>query len=281
MVLVRTIFVLFLGMFSILAHSEAFKVLNDISYGNHKRQALDVYLPEHENDAPIIIMVHGGAWRIGDKSSKSVVKNKVDYWVSKGFIFISANYRLLPEIKPVEQAEDVAKVIHYVQKHSQQWGGDPEKLIVMGHSAGAHLVSLVATSNDIRSEFNVQPWLGSVSIDSAAYNVVGLMNTHRPKRFYKKAFGRSSRYWTKASPLHQLSEKISPFLAVCSSKRGDGSCEPASEFVAKAKTLGTTTELKRYHLSHRALNKNLGDLNASNRYTQDVDQFINSLLTTE
>ena len=82
-----------------------------MAYGNSKKQTPDVYLPDAPKNAPIIIMVHGGAWSIGDKGSSKVVTNKVNRWVSKGAIFVSVNYRLLPEADPLKQAKDVASAI--------------------------------------------------------------------------------------------------------------------------------------------------------------------------
>src|SRR5688572_15160874 len=70
---------------------------NDVAYGDDVRQRMDVYMPLQPKDAPVIVMVHGGAWRLGDKSDVLVVENKVARWVPNGFIFISINYRMLPK----------------------------------------------------------------------------------------------------------------------------------------------------------------------------------------
>ena len=78
-------------------------VSNDIAYGPSDAQTLDVYAPSDANNAPIIFMVHGGAWRFGDKATGAVVENKVSRWVEMGFVFVSVNYRLLPEAGPREQ----------------------------------------------------------------------------------------------------------------------------------------------------------------------------------
>ena len=72
------------------------QVLSDVPYGKDSQQRMDIYLPQQAKGAPVIFMVHGGAWRWGDKGATAVVQHKVTRWVSEGFIFISANYRLLP-----------------------------------------------------------------------------------------------------------------------------------------------------------------------------------------
>jgi hypothetical protein len=113
-----------------------------------------------------------------------------------------------------------------------------------------------------------------VAIDSAAYDIVNIMNSASPPRFYKKAFGKIPRYWKAASPLHVLTSKIPPFLAICSTQRDDGSCAQARRFVEKATVLGATAEVLEADLSHREANVSLGK---HNRYTRSVDAFINSL----
>ena len=95
------------------------KVLRNVPYGPDKLQAMDVYLPAESNveakAAPVILMVHGGAWRFGDKRYPPVFENKVARWVPKGFIFVSVNYPMVPESDPVEQADDIARALAAVQ----------------------------------------------------------------------------------------------------------------------------------------------------------------------
>lgn len=272
----KLFFYLFL-LFVALCFSNSFArandvtVLPDIAYGESKGQVFDVYhSSDKKQNAAVIFMVHGGAWRFGDKASKSVVKNKVAHWVSQGFVFISVNYRMLPEIKPVEQAEDVARALIFAQQNSFKWGGSAEKIILMGHSAGAHLVSLVS----VKPNTKIKPWLGTIALDSAAYNVDEIMSSQSPAKFYKKAFGHSRAYWKKASPVHMLVNKLPPFLAVCSSTRKDDSCSQARNFVEKAKNHGTSAQLLPVALSHRKVNMKLG---RDFCYTQKVDVFIKQL----
>lgn len=253
------------------------KVLHDIAYGNDKNQKLDVYIPTGAKDAPVIFMVHGGAWRIGDKSTKSVVKHKVKHWVSKGFIFISINYRLVPEVYPVRQAADVEAALLFSQQKASGWGGSPEKFILMGHSAGAHLISLVSANYRGAKNSPIQPWLGTVSLDSAAYDLVEVMGAEKPPKFYQTAFGQHPIYWEKASPIHSLKSKLFPFLAICSSQRKDGACAQARRFTEKAAKLGTSVDLLTVTLSHRHVNSELGK---SECYTRYVDDFLKTLHPT-
>lgn len=243
------------------------------SYGDNPAQQMDIYLPPTAKMAPIIVMVHGGAWRVGDKDESSVVKNKISHWLPKGFIFISINYRLLPEADPFTQATDVAQALHYIDANAKDWGGDATKMIVMGHSAGAHLVALLSASPALLGQEKILPWRGSVILDSAALDVSRIMKT-RHFRLFDKAFGSDENYWLKTSPITQLQKDAIPMLLVCSTRK-DYSCLQAQDFSAHAKNLGAFTLVLPEDLSHGEINKNLG---IQSDYTEAVDDFIKSRL---
>ncbi len=248
------------------------RVLRDVAYGRHPRQRMDVYLPQKAAAAPVIFMVHGGAWRVGDKDAAAVVENKVARWVSKGFVLISVNYRLLPEAAPLEQVLDVTRALVAAQDKAASWGGDPGKFILMGHSAGAHLVAMVAAIPEKAYKLGAQTWLGTVLLDSAALDVVKIME-NKHARFYDRAFGDNPVYWRAASPFHALEAYARPFLAVCSSRR-EGSCAQAETFAAKAGTLGVSVTVRPEDLSHKKINQLLGTEGA---YTEAVEAFMESL----
>jgi acetyl esterase/lipase len=247
--------------------------LTDIPYGDDKKQRFDVYMPENANNAPIIVMVHGGAWKMGDKKSDNVVLNKMNRWVSKGMIFVSLNYRLYPKVTPQQQAEDVAKGLAYVQTHANQWGGDPKKIILMGHSAGAHLVSLVSANPKKYSAFGLKWWLGTVSLDTATMDLVQTME-QKHYDFYDDVFGSDKNGWIENSPLYQLERGVPPMLLVCSSIREDKPCEHSKVFVAKGTSFGLRIEMNEQPLSHGEINDELGK---PNDYTERVERFIRSL----
>lgn len=247
-------------------------VQRDLAYGSDKQQRLDLYLPTNAQQAPVLVMVHGGAWRIGDKGADAVVDNKVKRWLPRGFIFVSINYRLLPAAAPQQQADDVAHALAFVQQHASGWGGDPRKVILMGHSAGAHLVSLLAARPQHAYDLGAAPWLGTVALDSAAMDVEQIMQRSHA-RFYDQAFGKSPAYWAATSPLRQLDKTATPLLAVCSSQRSD-SCPAARKFVTAASRLGVNAQLLSQDRSHKAINQDLG---ADNAYTREVERFMAGL----
>ena len=166
------------------------RVLRDISYGSAPLQRFDVWLPAQvKPGAPVIFMVHGGGWRRGDKHMATVVDNKVARWVPRGFIFISTNYRMLPGTGPIDQARDVALALATAQQKAASWSGDASKFIVMGHSAGAHLVALLGVSPDMVVAAGARPWLATIPLDSAALDVPQIMEK-RHMRLYDPAFGK-------------------------------------------------------------------------------------------
>ena len=254
------------------------QVLRDLSYGNDPRQKMDVYLPPTVSGSahqalPIIMMVHGGAWKTGSKNAAHVVQNKVAHWLPKGFVFVSVNYRMLPDTLPLQQVADVADALAAVQQKAGSWGADAGNLILMGHSAGAHLVALLASSPAIAAAHKLTPWLGTIALDSAAYDIDKVMSA-RHYRFYDQAFGQDAQVWRAASPFWQLTQATAPLMAVCSSSRPDHPCLQAQAYVSKAQSLGTRAVLLPQPMSHGEINEQLG---LENDYTRAVDHFIGSL----
>ncbi len=245
-------------------------LVRDVSYGSDPRQTFDVYIPKAAAKAPVIFMVHGGAWKTGDKGADRVAGNKVAYWCARGYILVSANYRMLPDADPLTQARDVASAIAEAQAKAAGWGGDRAQFILMGHSAGAHLVALLSSSPALAGPLR---WLGTVALDSAALDIEQIMQG-RHMRLYDDAFGKDLAYWRAISPYAQLAQAGQPLLAVCSSQRSD-SCEQARRYAAKAGGFGTRVQVSAQDLSHMEINQSLGQEGA---YTQAVDQFIRSLL---
>jgi len=248
------------------------RIVRDVAYGDDARQRFDVYAPMQAHDAPVILLVHGGAWMLGDKTARNVIENKVGRWVPRGIIVVSVDYRMLPEAAPLQQAQDVAHALAFAQQHAASWGGDRNRFILMGHSAGAHLVSLISAEPSLARAWGATPWLGTVALDSAAYDVSQIMQSQH-YRFYDRAFGSEPSAWTAASPLQQLTASGAPFLAVCSSRRQD-SCPQARSFVTKANSLGMRAQLLEEDKTHEEINADLG---TASDYTTQVEAFLGSL----
>jgi acetyl esterase/lipase len=248
------------------------RVLRDVAYGGDPRQRFDVYVPRVARDAPVIFLVHGGGWRNGDKAMDGVVENKVARWVPHGVTIVSTNYRMLPDADPLVQARDVAAALAAAQRKVATLGGNPDRFVLMGHSAGGHLVALLAAAPEMAREAGARPWLGTVLLDAGTVDVVAKMQQrHFP--LFDQAFGNDARFWTSVSPMQQLHARPAPILAVCSSQRTD-SCPPNRRFVDKVRGLGGRAELLPQALSHRDINVRLGE---ENNYTLAIEHFLRSL----
>ena len=254
--------------------------LKDVAYGSEALEKLDVFLPKksaNNNLAPIILMVHGGGWCVGDKGGAIMTENKVARWVPKGFIFISINYPMINDGKnALAQANYVAKAAAFVQSNAQKWGSDATKLILMGHSAGAHLVSLVNADAHIRQTNNLHPILGTVSLDAGAVDVVKQMPNVYPflKTRYREAFGTTEAVWITASPYQKLDNTAAPWLGVCSTKRKDDPCAQATAYAEKSNSLGIKSAVLPQTKSHKAINQELG---LAGNYTSGVEAFMATL----
>lgn len=245
----------------------------DIAYGENRQHKLDLYRPDSAQDAPIMVMVHGGAWRLGNKSIGRGVRNKVEHWVGKGWILVSLDYRLLPEAKPLDQARDVARAIAFVEDKARAWGGDASRIVLVGHSSGAHLVSLLSADSALVTVAGAKPWRATLALDSAAFDVDEIMRG-RHFGFYDSAFGSDPQEWRAASPLHRVDRSLAvPMLAVCSSRRAD-SCPQAQAFAAKVATLGGRIAVLPVDLGHGEINERLG---TPGPYTDQVDTFLRSV----
>lgn len=243
------------------------------TYGDHKLQAIDVFLPEKSSAPapyPIIVMVHGGGWCIGDKSNSGVVAGKVSRWLPRGFIVVSVNYRMISDgVYPVEQAADAGRALGYVQREAEKWQGDASRIFLMGHSAGAHIVSLLGSNP---AHYGLTPWLGTVSLDSAAMNIPKKMKSN-PANLYQEAFGTDADYWVQSSPFDQLSQNAVPWLGVCSSRRRD-SCSGAHEYADKQNDLGIPAAVLEEPKNHGSINSELGK---DAKYTATVEKFMAGL----
>jgi acetyl esterase/lipase len=147
----------------------------------HERQVLDVYSPHGAKNLPVVFWIHGGGWQTGDKSS---VQRKPQVFVDKGFVFVSTNYRLLPSVDMATIVRDIAKSIRWVHDHIAEHGGDPKRLFVMGHSAGAQLAALICTDDRyLKAEgLSLAILKGCVPVDGDTFDVPAIIETAETRR---------------------------------------------------------------------------------------------------
>ena len=131
------------------------KVTRDISYGSHDLQQLDVLQPSSasEESMPIVVFVHGGAFVRGDKGGKDgseIFDNVLNYFTRHGLLGINVNYRLAPTHTYPAAAEDLRDVMRWIHENSADFGGDPDRIFLIGHSAGATHVAVYALTESLQ-----------------------------------------------------------------------------------------------------------------------------------
>jgi acetyl esterase/lipase len=246
----------------------------DVPYGLDDAQKYDVYLPASRTSAPIIVMIHGGQWMGGDKEDADVATAKAGYWVAKGYLFISLNYRLLPKKDPLIQAADVALAIANIQKNAVNWGADKNKIVLMGVGAGGHLAALLSSNPSLASDQGATIWAGAVVLETPALNIPAIMATTHDSN-YDAAFGSNVEFWEDSSPTHLVASSGLPMLVVCSSESNDNTCAKASAFAQAASNAGVNITVSPQPLTSSEVNSRLG---VSATYTGAVAQYIESIL---
>ncbi len=180
-------------------------------------QSLDIYWQDKNQKLPVIIYVHGGGWAFGDKSD---VNQKPDYFLSQGIAVISMNYRLRWDNTVFDQVQDVVNVISWVQQNASTYGLDSNAIILMGHAAGAHLVSLAATNQSYLKSagLGLENIRAVVAIDTASFDINRLMielGSFIERRQHRLIFGDDEEVWRQSSPVHHIQKgKNIPAFAI-------------------------------------------------------------------
>lgn len=194
---------------------------SDESATDPRMLSLDVY-PTDQADSPVMVYVHGGGWYRG---AKSRVDFKPGAYNARGFAFVSINYRLYPDVAISDQMADVAAAIAWVKNNIAQYGGDPNRIFLMGHSAGAHLVSLVATDESYLAAegLSLADLRGVIAMDTQAYDIATLL-LNMPEtngEIYRTIFGNDPNDWKKLSPITYVApdRNIPPFFIIYTSEK--------------------------------------------------------------
>ncbi len=210
------LFVLVFAMMSgNMAHAAEVEAKKTVVYRTGKdadetRHALDIWMPKNAKNVPVLFFVHGGAWAIGDKLTFAI---SAKAFAEQGIGIVATNYRLSPKVKHPAHIEDVAKAFAWTADNIAKHGGDPKKIVLAGHSAGGHLVSLLATNEKyLKAEKKSFADIRGVIGVSGVYEI-----DHRVPTFHK-AFGDDAANCKDASPIAHISEKHPPFLILYAEK---------------------------------------------------------------
>jgi arylformamidase len=236
----------------------------ELAYGREPLQKLDFWKARTAG-APLVIFVHGGGWKRGDKSN-ATGSSKAPHYLDQGYAFASMNYRLVPEATVEEQAADVARSIAYLHNNAQRLGIDSKRIVLMGHSAGAHLSALVGTDPQYLSGVGLDLSLlsGVIPLDGAAYDVPTQMTdgARIMQDTYKQAFGTDPQRQKALSPYWQSAAPNAPAFLILHVDRDDGARQSAALADALRKN-GAEVQLQAFDgkglKGHAEINRKLGE----------------------
>ncbi|MEM1048153.1 MAG: alpha/beta hydrolase, partial [Pseudomonadota bacterium] len=129
-------------------------VAEDIAYGPEERHRLDVYRPDAADAAPVLFFIYGGSWNSGSKTDYAFVGRA---FAAQGFVTVIADYRLVPEVRYPDFVRDGARALAWARKSATRFGGDPEQIFLLGHSAGAYNAMMLALEPDFLDEVGLSP----------------------------------------------------------------------------------------------------------------------------
>jgi len=208
-----------------------------LAYGSDSLQGLDLWVPEGAAPAPLVLFVHGGGWKRGSKDN-AVGRAMPAHMLAQGYAFASIDYRLVPAATVEQQAADVAAALAHLLARAGEYGIDRARVVLTGHSAGAHLVALVGTDERYlkAAGLSFADIDGVMPNDGAAYDVARQMTQAggRMGGVYAEAFGTDPARQAALSPTVHAARPNAPAFLLLHVQRADG--------VAQAKALGEALE---------------------------------------
>lgn len=164
----------------------------------------DVYTPRGAANAPVVVFFYGGRWSEGDKDLYEFVGAAL---AKQGFVAVVPNYRLYPKVRYPAFVEDAAKATRWAREHAARYGGDPNRLFVMGHSAGAHLAALLATDERyLKAVGGSRTWLKGMIGLAGPYDFLPFTDDD-----IKDMFGPPERY-ADTQPINHVDGHNAPML---------------------------------------------------------------------
>lgn len=254
------------------------------AYGPHPLQQIDVWRARGgRGPAPLVVFVHGGGWHRGDKRGAASEYSPV-HFSEQGYVYASINYRLVPEFKVEDQAGDVALALKALFGRAAEFGIDRGRAVLIGHSAGAHLVALVGTDERYlrAAGLGFADVSGVIPNDGAAYDVARqIAEGNRIMRdTYLQAFGTDPARQRELSPVFHAAAPNAPAFLLLHVQRRDGVAQ-AKELEAALRKAGTVVERREFpgagFEGHAEINRRLGD--PSYPATAAVDGWLRRLFS--
>jgi len=263
------------------ASSPENKGMAELAYGKDPLQKLDYWRPKKPG-SPLVVFVHGGGWKRGDKSGST--GQKATHFLDQGYGFASLNYRLVPTNTVEEGAQDVASALAFLIQQADTLGFDKTKVVLMGHSAGAHLSALVGTDMRYLKKAGLTPQslCGVIPLDGACYDVPRQITEGGDFMHdtYMEAFGDDRARQSALSPTHHAAAPNAPAFLILHVQRVDGAKQSRALGEALNKA-GTKAEVRGFEgvglKGHMEINRRLGD--PTYPATPVVDQWLKGKLS--
>jgi acetyl esterase/lipase len=204
------------------------------------KHRLDLFLPKGKKDFPVLFFVHGGGWRHGDKSFLGLYSTLGMFWARHGVGAVVTNYRLTPAVRHPGHIRDVARAFAWTYKNIARYGGRPDQIFASGHSAGGHLVSLLATNDAFLRAEGLE-----LSAIRGVIPVSGVYDVNERLRLFDVTFGTEPEARREASPVNHVRRDAPPFLIVygdndfpqCGREPSERFCQALKEKNCEARTL--------------------------------------------
>jgi acetyl esterase len=196
------------------APRDGVETVRDISYGPHERHKLDVYKPTETSNAPVVVFLHGGAYVAGDRNVNEEIYGNVPlYFARNGMVGVNGTYRLAPDAKWPAAAEDVKSLVKWVKENIAQHGGDPNRIYLIGHSAGATHVATYLFHDKIRPAEG--PGIAGAVLMSGRYHFDPSPTDPNLKNF-QAYFGTDASRYADMSPINHVKNapKVPLFLVI-------------------------------------------------------------------
>jgi acetyl esterase/lipase len=205
--------------FKMVTRSKDIVYLNADTAANRTAQELNVFAPrKHAAAKDVFVFIYGGTWNSGKKSLYNFLGNRM---ARKDVVTVVIDYPKSPQSNYDEMASDAAKAIKWVKENIAQYGGNPDKIFVSGHSAGGHLASLISVRDDYFTKIGIaNPIKGTILIDAAGLDMYTFLKqeNYPDDNTYIQTFTNNPDNWKAGSPLFHLHKGMPPMLVYVGEK---------------------------------------------------------------
>lgn len=223
------------------AKTDDYTLTPDLVYGHHRQNKLDIYRPiknstNADNKRPVVVFFYGGCWGECNSLDKSDYRFVAQSFASQGYVVVIPGFREYPAVKFGDIMSDASRIIRWISQHIDEYGGDPTRLVLAGHSSGAHIASMLTLNPrylDTASRSNIRGFVGL----AGPYDFLPL-----DKAYQRKLFGPPEHY-AESQPINFVLPQSPPLLILHGAKDTTVGKHNAVNLAKKAQRLGVRHKL--------------------------------------